>query len=132
MSSGYTPRVPAKKAKQTDWLVTVGQRFRALRKKRKKTQKDLGVSPTTIGSLEKGFGAGLDSIETACQAMGVDPREVFGSFPVRSVGEHAIFLTEVTRMFSDPTRRRLMHVIGGVRDEDLADFSIYVDDFKEW
>ena len=114
--------MPPKKAKQTDWLIAVGQRFRALMKKRKKAQGELGVSPTTVGSLEKGFGAGLDSIETACRAMGVDPRDVFASFPVQSaVQSEALHTKELAHMLRDPEKNRVLSYLHDMNHDETIE-----------
>lgn len=96
----------------------------------RKTLAQLGVSPTTAAKLEDGGGGNLGTVEKMAKALGLATPTDLLTYPVRSGGEHASFLTEVARMFNDPARRRLMHLIGTVRDEHLDAFEEHCKSFK--
>ena len=112
----------------SEWLRAVGVNLLMARTHAKKKQSQLGVSPTTVAKLEDGGGGNLGSIEKIAAALAMSPLDLL-TYPVRSVGEHVVFLTEVARMFSDPSRRRLMHRIGSLKDDHLEAFEDYCEKF---
>lgn len=113
------------------WLREVGQNVKTAREDAGLRQDQLGPSPTTVVKLERGGGANLSVVERIAKTLNLDPSSLFLTYPVRSQGDHAVFLTEVMRMFSDPTRRRLVHFLGTVKDEHLAHLEKHVKAWKE-
>ncbi len=117
---------------KNDWLRTVGLNVLMARTSAGKNQADLGASPTTVAKIERGGGGTLLSIQRIATALKTTPEALIGaSFPVAEGAEHHAFIAEVVRMFTDPARRRLMHLIGSLKDEQLEAFENYANEWKE-
>jgi transcriptional regulator with XRE-family HTH domain len=113
-----------------DWLRAVGLNVLLARTNAGKNQADLGVSPTTVAKFERGGGGTLLSIQKIAATLKTTPELLLRSFPDAESGEHDPFIAEVVRMFSDPTRRRLMHLIGSLKDEQLDAFEAHANEWR--
>lgn len=65
------------RARRTDWLIAVGQRFKELREEKGVDQDALPSPRPTISNFENGDGIHLGLLVTWCEAAGILPADVF-------------------------------------------------------